>query len=419
MATLRTQPGLRTLYTSGSHCQRALMRILHVIGSLSPAGGGPPEALRHLVRGWSEIGVNAEVAVQDRADASWLRDAPFAVHALGPGLDRGAFGFSPRLWNWLHGNVSRFDAVVMHGLWSFPGCAVRAACLGSHKPYGIFVHGSLNPWFERRYPLKHLKKRIYWPAQYPVLRDAAAVLFTTEAEARLAQNSFHPNQWHARVIPYAIGGAQGDARHSMDAFYRFLPSLHGRKFFLFLGRIHEVKGCDLLVQAFARVAEEIPGTDLVIAGPDPAGLRAKIEKMAKALGIESRVHWPGMITGELKWGALRGAEALVIASHCENFGVTAVEALACGRPVLLTNQVNICDTLSREQAALVDDDSAAGVERNFRRWLALSAAEHNAMAERAFRCFETHFSIAAAAQGLRRALFEPSIDESAAVTELR
>ena len=169
------------------------MKILHVIGSLSPADGGPPEAVRQLARAYLSIGVEVEVACQDSPDAPFLSGLTFPVHALGQRW-LGRFGLSPRLWRWLHQNASRFDGIVMNGIWVFPDVAVRASALRSGKPYAVFPHGALDPWFNRKYPLKHLKKLLYWPFQYPVLRDARAVLFTTATERDLASTSFRPNR---------------------------------------------------------------------------------------------------------------------------------------------------------------------------------------------------------------------------------
>jgi len=139
------------------------MKILHVIGSLSPADGGPPEAVRQLARAYLSIGVDVEVVSQDPPAAPFLSGLTFPVHALGQRW-LGRFGLSPRLWRWLRQNASRFDGIVMNGIWVFPDVAVRAAARHAGKPYAVFPHGALDPWFNKKYPLKHLKKLLYWPS---------------------------------------------------------------------------------------------------------------------------------------------------------------------------------------------------------------------------------------------------------------
>ena len=375
------------------------MRILHVIGSLSPADGGPPEAVRQLARAYPKIGVEVEVLCQDPPDAPFLASLTFPVHALGQRW-LGRFGLSPRLWRWLHRHASRFDGLVMNGLWIFADIAVRSAARSARVPYLVFAHGALSPWFEK-YRLKHLKKTLYWPLQYAVLRDARSVLFTSAAERDQATQSFHPNQWQSNCVPYGITEPEGDPSAQMQAFFSALPSLRKRRYLLFLSRIHKVKGCDVLVGAFARIAAEFPDVDLVMAGPDPVGWQPELRQQCRNQGIGDRVHWPGMLSGDVKWGALRAAEAFVLPSHTENFGIVIVESLAAGRPVLITNKVNISPGIQADGAGLVDDDTLEGTERLLRRWLTMSEPEREALAARTRPCFESRYSMERAAASIK------------------
>jgi glycosyltransferase involved in cell wall biosynthesis len=376
------------------------MRILHVIGTLNPTNGGPPEAVRQFVRAYSKIGVDVEVACQNSPSAPFLAGVACPVHALGE-RRLGRFGFSPRLWRWLHRNASRFDGIVMNGLWVFADIAVRDAARRAGIPYAVFPHGSLDPWFNKKYPLKHLKKLFYWPLQYPVLRDARAVLFTTTTERDLAADSFRPNHWNGIPVAYGVSDPGGNPAAQIEAFHAKIPALAGRRYLLFMARLHEKKGCDLLVEAFAPLAAQFPDVDLVVAGPDLFGLQATLRELAVRSGVSARVHWPGMLTGDLKWGALRAAEAFILPSHQENFGIVVVESLAAGRPVLITNKVNIWPEVQNDGAALVEDDTLDGTERLLRRWLTLPAAEREAMAAKAWPCFAAHFSMDRAAAAIR------------------
>ena len=382
------------------------MRVLHMIDSFSPDRGGPPEAVRQLLKAYAAEGAGPEVVCLDKPDEPFLRDLPCKVHALGQSY-LGRFAFSPRLWRWLLANVPRFDAVVMNGIWTFPGLALSFAARRAQKPYGIFVHGALDPWFNREYPLKHIKKLIYWPMQFMVLNRARAVFFTTSVEKDLARSSFQPNEWNSVVVPYGITAADGAGNSSgeqIEAFYRLLPALRGRKYLLFLGRFHEKKGCDLLLEAFAQLHAMAPGVDLVIAGPDHGGLQGRLVELAAQLGIAPRVHWPGMIGGDAKWGALRACDAFVLPSHQENFGVAVVEALAVGRPVLISRQVNIWPEIQNDGVGLADEDTLPGTLRLLSRWFALSPEEKMAMAARAKPCFNARFSMRETAAVINNAL---------------
>ena len=368
------------------------MKVLHVIGSLSPREGGPPEVTRQLARSYQEGGDSMEVVCQDPPGSTFLSDIPCPVHALGQRLI-GRYGLSPKLWSWLRNNVGRFDAVVMQGIWTFPGVAVRIAARKAGVPYGIFPHGALDPWFNKKYPLKHLKKIVYWPIQYPVLRDAKAVFFTSKLEPDLAKTSFTPNEWNTVIFPNGIYEPGSDPAETIETFYNSYPSLKGRRYFLYLARIHEKKGCDLLLKAFARIAPSEPDLDLVIAGPDQDGYKATLQRLADELGIAGRIVWPGIIANDLKWGALRAAEAFILPSHQENFGIAVVESLAANRPVLISNQVNIWPDIQGAQVGLVEEDTLEGTERLMRRWLELPKAERDAMSARTYPFFISNYSM--------------------------
>jgi len=379
------------------------MRLLHVIHGLSPADGGPPENLRQLARGFRDIGVTVEVLSQDAPDAAYLNLYPIPVHAIGPA--RTSYGYSRKLLAWLKAHACEYDGIVVEGVWQYYGLAVRAAVQG-RVPYIVFTHGMLDPWFQQTYPLKHIKKYVYWlAAQYSVLRDAFRVVFTTEMEEDLASRSFWPNIWKSEVVPLGTNRPEGDPANQKELFYEACARVRGRRFLLFLGRIHEKKGCDLLIEAFSRVCDEDPGLDLVMAGPDQVGLRAKLEQLAAERGIGTRVHWPGMLQGDRKWGAFYACDAFILPSHQENFGIAIAEAIACAKPVLISNKINIWHYVTEDKVGFVEDDTAEGTERLLRSWLSLTPDAKQAMVLRTEASFEKRFSMRSCALALRR-IFE-------------
>jgi glycosyltransferase involved in cell wall biosynthesis len=391
------------------------LKILHIIVSFSPAHGGPPEAVRQLVRAYQKIGSNIEVVCLDQPDAPFLKDVRCPIHALGQSY-LGKYAFSPRLLQWLRENAQRFDGIVMNGIWTFPGVATWLATRKAKTPYGIFVHGALDPWFNRTYPLKHLKKLIYWPLQHAVLHNARAVFFTTDAERDLALQSFRKSEWNSVVVPYGIVDPEEegpDHNAQTEAFFSLMPQLRGKRYLLFLARIHEKKGCDLLIQAFARVAAYAPDMDLVVAGPDQAGLQHKLQRMAADLGIASRVHWPGFLGGDRKWGALRACDAFALPSHQENFGIAVVEALCAGRPVLISNQVNIWQDIESDQVGIVAEDTLEGTENALRNWLSLSQEQRNDMASRTRPSFQRRYAMNRAAVAINQVFQRAREDASA------
>ena len=168
-----------------------------------------------------------------------------------------------------------------------------------------------------------------------------------------------------------------------------------------MGRIHEKKGCDLLIEAFSRVAAADPELDIVMAGPDQVGLRARFEQMAAELGVGSRIHWAGMLEGDAKWGAFHAAEAFILPSHQENFGIAIAEAIACRKPVLISDKINIWHYVTEDAVGFVEDDTVSGTERLLRSWMGLTRQEREAMVARTDACFDKRFSMRNCALALR------------------
>ena len=252
----------------------------------------------------------------------------------------------------------------------------------------------LDPWFNRAYPTKTFFKRIFWRLfERRVLRDAAGVLFTCEEERRLARQSFQPYRAREFVVGYGTRDVSGDPEAQRAAFFAQRAGARGRQLVLFLSRIHEKKGVDLLVAAFARSADAHPDVDLVIAGPDQSGLRQELTAIAERLGVAERIHWPGMLTGEAKWGAFRAADVFVLPSHQENFGIVVAEAMALGKPLLITDKVNIWREVETDGAGIVVKDDLEGVAEGLRRALALTADERERMGAAARRSFENRYDL--------------------------
>lgn len=369
------------------------MRILHLTHSLDPALGGTSEALRQIVQAAggtdSTQRLQHQVLSLDPPDAPWLADFPAPVHAVGPS---GRFGWTPRLLPWLRAHGREHDAWVVHGLWQYPGLAARHAARALALPYFVVPHGMLDPWFKRRYPLKHLKKWLYWPwGEYRVLRDARAVLFASEEEARAAAGSFWLYRARSAVVGLGLALDESAQASTPDAFLQAFPALRGRRLVLFLGRLHSKKGCDLLLRAFAEATAGNEHVRLVMAGPDAAGAASELRAAASRLGIGQQVVWTGMLQGTLKWSALNAAEVFVLPSHQENFGIAVVEALATGTPVIVSERVNIWREIVADGAGWAGPDTAQATAAMLTASLALTSDQRAAVGARAQHCFQRCF----------------------------
>ena len=394
------------------------MKILHVIASVDPRGGGPIEGIRSFSEVWTALGHECHILSLDDPDAEWVKQSPQPTVAVGgasvwtvPGL---GYTFTAGLVAWLRTHAEAYSAVIIHGLWNYASVGTWRALAGSSTPYFVFTHGMLDPWFLRAYPRKAMLKAVFWKLfEHRVLRDAAGVLFTSEDERDLAAQSFSPYDVRPVVVGFGASDIDGDRQAYQDAFAVRFPLLNGRRFVLFLGRIHPKKGVDLLIKAFADLAADYPDLDLVIAGPDQVGWQRELTATAEALGVAARIHWPGMLTGDAKWGAFIGATCFALPSHQENFGVAVAEALILGTPVLITHKVNIWRQIEADAAGVVVDDQADDVGRGLRAMCAMSDTDRQAMSHNARQCYLRHYDLKTIAVSLLDVMRAPQTIGSA------
>jgi glycosyltransferase involved in cell wall biosynthesis len=387
------------------------MKILHIISGVNPEGGGPIEGIKAQAEVWRSLGHLREVVSLDAPDDPWIQAFPLRVYPLGisssvykhlgqliPWL---RYSYSPHLRPWLREHIEDYDVIIVNGLWNYATLAAARELKRSGRQYFVYCHGQLDPWFRKRFPIKNFFKQIsWWLVEGPLLNGATAVFFTTDYERILARKSFWPYRVREQVVGYGTADPPDEPKKQIAAFRAAIPELGTRRFLLFLSRIHLKKGCDILIRAFARIARAHPDLDLVIAGPDQSGLRAKLEEIVSSENLSERVHWPGMLTGDAKWGAFRAADGFVLPSHSENFGVVVAEALACCLPVLTTNKVNIWREVVTYGGGLVSNDEVDDFSRILVRFLALSVDERKQMKIRARDIFVKHFDVRAAARDL-------------------
>ena len=376
------------------------MHFLDMIRTVRKESGGPAEGLRRIVAGYQALGHTAEILTLDPPEGL-LNDFDVPVHALGSSIH--GYGYSRGARLWLRANAGRFNGIVVQGLWQFQGLLALQELAGRY-PYAVFSHGMLDRYFNRQYPLKYIKKLPYWLAiERRMLRGASRVLFTSRVEAELAATSFPFAQWNPAVVPYGTAGPPGGddaAEQQARAFYESVGMLPGEPYLLFASRIHEKKGCDLLLEAYNTVSRETDLPRLVMAGPDQVGLQARLAAAAQGYGIADRVLWPGMVVGAAKWGMFRQAEAFVLPSHQENFGIVVAEALSCGTPALISDQVNIHANVSSCGAGYVEPDTLEGTVRLLRRWAATNVEERARMRLRSVSCWHDYFDSAGTSRAI-------------------
>lgn len=372
------------------------MRLLHVISSLDPRLGGTVEVVRAF---------SAEQARQEHAVTVLTLDAPgqayFAkmsvpVIALGP--SRTGFSYNAKLAAWLRKHRAEYDAVILHGIFEYAVLGAWRGLRGGATPWFVYPHGMLDQYFER-FRLKHLKKVIYWRLWLSrIFREADGVLYTAEEEQRQGELAFTPYAAHGMLTPLGTAAPDAGEPDARGIFFEKFPQLTGCRVVLFMGRNHAKKGLDLAIGALAELAPDFPDVRLVVASPPSPLEDARLQALCAKLGVPERVLWAGFLAGTLRSGALAAAGLFVLPSHGDNFALAAVESMARGLPVAITNKVNIWREVERYGAGLVEDDTVEGTARALRQWLRLTPEQCRHMSHQARRCFAECFEIGAAAR---------------------
>jgi glycosyltransferase involved in cell wall biosynthesis len=383
---------------------------------MDPKLGGVCQAVRMIISGLREYGIDNEVVSLDSPEAAFLDQDSFPVHAIGEG--KGPWSYNSRLIPWLSDNFPRFDAVIVHGLWLYYGYGVRKAFEAASNPsIKLFVmpHGMLDPYFQRApgRKLKALRNYVYWKlVENRLINGAHGILFTCDEERRLAREPFQP--YHPkREFVVGLGSDQPPAytKEMDNSFREKIPELVSAPYILFLSRIHEKKGVDILLNAYAALKNEMETKKevfpkLVIAGPGletPYGNDMR-DLAFDRLGLGNSVFFPGMLTDNSKWGAFYGCEAFILPSHQENFGIAVIEALACQKPVLISNQVNIWREIESAGGGLVESDNLEGTRKMLHKWLNFTPAEKLLSGERALQCFKSSFAKGPASKSFLKAM---------------
>jgi glycosyltransferase involved in cell wall biosynthesis len=401
------------------------MRILHVVDTIDLKKGGVSQAVRTIALQLAGLGIVNEVVTLDVPDD--YSETGYTIHGLGP--SKGPWSYSKALVPWLMGNFNRFDTIIIHGLWLYQGFALRRALERYRKSSGkevpnvyVMPHGMLDPYFQRAKgrKMKAIRNWAYWKlVESKLVNNAAGILFTCKQECILANKPFAP--YHPkRELIVGLGVAEPpEFSHTMaNAFHRLCPELKQGSYILFLGRVDPKKGVDMLLSAYEKLLVERIGMEvrqraltvemyayedqkqggeypkLVIAGPGMSTSYGKaLQKMVEGSPfLKHHVFFPGMLEADEKWGAFYGCEAFILPSHQENFGIAVVEALACGKPVLISKQVNIFAEITQANAGIVGDDTIAGTHHALKTWVSLPEMQRTRMQVQARRCFASHFA---------------------------
>lgn len=320
------------------------MRVLHVVGGLDPNAGGPSRSVAGLCKGLSEIGGDVALFVHDpfgleHADVGGCR--VFQGHGMSAPRKICREDFVKVITAW------RPDLVHIHGIWNLFLHDDIKICVRRNIPYIITPRGSLDAWSVKQKWLK--KKLALWLYQGNDLRHAAAIHVTAEKEKNDVQKIVGCD------VPMIVSANGINLPKSLPAWNQHSD---GRRRMLFLSRMNEKKGVLNLVEAWNKVRPSGWCCELVysVGNLNDEEYERKVKQRVQDLGLQDSFIFTGALDDDAKWAAYRRADAFVLPTHTENFGIVIAEALYAGLPVLTTKMAPWQGLVEHNCGLWVDDD---------------------------------------------------------------
>jgi glycosyltransferase involved in cell wall biosynthesis len=332
------------------------LKILHVIPSVAPRYGGPSQAIYTMCRALQAQGTEILIATTN-ADGS--KELPVTMEEEIVYQDVATIFFA-RQWSealkysrplalWLERNINGFDLAHIHAVFSHACVAAARACRKNCVPYLVRPLGTLDPWSLKQ---KSVRKRLFWHLGVKqMLTGAAAIHYTSDEEKRLAETELGLSR--GVVVPNGLDLSFINRR--AETLRGIQREIGHSPYVLALSRIHPKKGFELLIESFAGLKKSgmFGSWRLVFAGDGDAEYVNQLKILARRRGLSGDVLFVGWLEGEHKYAALKGASLLAMPSYQENFGISLIEAMACGVPVLVSPHVNLAPEIEKAGAGWV------------------------------------------------------------------
>ncbi len=259
--------------------------------------------------------------------------------------------FSISLAGALKSHVRQSDVVLIHSLYQFMSTAAAHYCRKYNVPYVLRPHGTLDPFlvYRRRWLLKWGYIRLFEERNF---HHAAAIQYSSKMEEAMTRQ-FLAARSRGLIIPEGIDSKDFSGLPPRGTFRARYPDMDHKAIVLFLGRFHQKKGLELLIDAFVQVANRCPNAHLVLAGSGDYDYMKRIIKMLHNVGITHCSTITGQLDNDAKFAALADADIFTLPSYGENFGLAVVEAMACGLPVLISDKVGIWQDIAKFEAGIV------------------------------------------------------------------
>lgn len=365
------------------------IKILRIIPTLDPSFGGPSKVILDSSNELKNKNFETHILTCDQNKKKKTKQQ-IKIFDMGPSL-LGTYWLSFKLFFWLKENRKNYDIFLIHGIWQFITLSARLLLKGR---YYVFLHGQLDPFFSLNF-FKLVKKKIYWNfIEKKNLFYSNSILLTSEGEKKNLYKTFVKlNGIKKNVINYGLIKPRVDLKSSRKKFYNNYKFLKNKKFYLFLGRFHEKKGCEIIIKTINKLKDKFEDKVLLVGPIKNSSYEKKLKNLISKYNLKNKIYISDALYDDLKWTAMHESKAMILPSHGENFGVSLVESLSMSRPVITTNKVNIYKKIKTYNAGLISKDNLSDFSNKFKDFMNLNIHELQKMRENSLKCFNDNFNL--------------------------
>ena len=363
------------------------IKILRIISSLDPKFGGPVKGIIDTSKQLIDNGFKIEILTLDKKK---FNHPHIKIHNI-RSFFFDKYKFSFELIRWLKKNRDQYDLFIIHGLWQFQTLVAR---IFLKDKYVVFSHGQLDPFFRLNF-IKRIKKQLYWKIiEKKNLLNSRSLLITSIGEKNSLKNTY-VNTFNIKKknIKYGIYKEKINEKKVLNKFYNKFPELKKKKFYLFLGRYHEKKGCEIIINSINSLKKNF-NSKILFAGPiNKTKYEQKLLELIKKNKLEKIILFSNALYGDEKWGAIKASKAMLLPSHGENFGISLVEALSLKKPVITTDKVNISKVIKKFNAGLISKNNLNSFKLRLKEFENYKQKTLSLISSNALNCFKKNFDL--------------------------
>lgn len=360
-------------------------KILRIIRSLSGEIGGPVQGLIHSTNDLVKNGMEVDILTSE-LPAKKIKNKDIKIFKFGSFSFFGLIIYNIKIFFWILKNRKDYNHTIIHGIWEFKNLICRILI----KDYSVFVHGSLHISEFQKGFIKNIKKKIYWNLiEKKNLIKAQYVILTSKREKKYFRDTFvDTSNIKIKNINYGIKKIPINKNIVQNKFYKKFPLFKNKEFYIYVGRIHPEKGCEIMITAMLKSKYNL----LIMGSFSSKNYEQKLLNLIKEKKIKN-VTFSKAEYDDIKWGALLASKAFISSTHGENFGISIVESMSQAKPIITTNKVNIHQEILNFKAGLISSDKIKSFTKLLNNFEKFSKKKIIIMGNNSLRCFDRNFNL--------------------------